>query len=310
MDVLHGMQVFLAVAECKGFSAASQQLNLSVPSVTRIVAQLEKHLGTRLLQRTTRRVSLTPAGEQYVVDAQMIVKSVELAHAAVQDHNASHRGTLRIGCLPSFGEYWIAPLYGAFQEAYPEIALDVYIDAHPLENLPRYDVALVSVRESEDSNVIARRLFTFDGILCAAPAYLDKHGTPTKPVHLQQHSCLLRRSNSLSSGQIRLWRQGQSMSVRPVFEGDVRSNLTINHTSSLLKVALDGAGIAAFSKDVVASHLSEGRLVQVLPKWITGRFSVLAALPSHRHLPARTRVFLEFLTEHGRELSLMPCAHQ
>lgn len=300
MDVFHAMKVFLTVAEHGGFSAASKQLNISVPSVTRIVAQLEEHLGTRLLQRTTRRVSLTAAGEQYAKDAQRIVESVELAHAAVQDSTALHSGTLRIGCLPSFAEHWIAPLYADFQSAYPDISLDVYVEAHPLANLAYYDVAMLSVREGADFNIIARNLFAYDAILCASPEYLSQHGTPTQPEHLVQHNCLLRRATGMHDTQIQLWKQGQNMRLPPMFQGKVKSNITINHTGSLLRIALDGAGIAAFSYDIVASYLAQGRLVHLLPEWITGRFNVLAALPSHRHLPARTQVFLDFLTAHGR----------
>lgn len=302
MDVLQGMRVFMAVSDTGGFTSAAQQLNMSVPSVTRVVAQLEAYLGTRLLQRTTRRVSLTPAGEEYARNIQPILQAVEHAHAAVLGDTTQYRGTLRIGCQPSLAEYWIAPLYAKFRAAYPLIDLDVYVDAYPVASLGSYDIALVSAREGEDSNLVARQLFASDGILCAAPSYLVQQGTPHEPADLLRHQCLLRRSTQLRSGTLQLWRQGRKLHQAPDFEDHLRASLTINHTGSLLRMALDGAGIAAFSHDVVAEHIAQGHLAHVLPQWITGRFTVLAAVPSHRHLPARSQIFLDFLSAHGNDM--------
>ena len=304
MDRLNAMKVFLAVVEAGGFSAAARRLDMSVPSVTRLVAELETHLGTRLLQRTTRRVNLTPAGQQYAEQAHMILLAVDNAFAMVQDSTEAPSGTLRVVTAPVFAEFLIAPLLGAFREAYPRITLDVHVDANPNPELGPYDIGFLSAREGLDSNIIARTLFTSDGILCASPAYLERHGTPANPADLAQHQCLLRRSTALRTGVVHLWKAGQSVQSPPEVVMTVQPTASINHTGSLLRMALDGAGIAAFSTDLTATYLASGQLQHVLPQWITGRFSLLAALPSRQHLPARTKAFLDFVTEHHK--GLMP----
>lgn len=303
VNLFQCMQVFVAVAENGTFSGAAQQLKMSAPSVTRIIAQLEAHLQVQLFQRTTRHVSLTPAGEDYARDVQHILDTVDMAHATLQGDASKTRGTLRIGCQQSLAEYWIAPLYPAFRESYPDIDLDVHVETAPLLNLSSYDVALVVMRDGADSSIVARRLFTSDGILCASPGYLAKFGTPTTPEDLPAHQCLLRQSNETHSGRLQLWRRSAVLKPRPDHEGRLRPSFTINHTGSLLQMALEGAGIAAFSTDVVHGHIEQGRLVHVMPDWITGRFVVLAAVPSQRYLPTRTQVFLKMLSKYGQRMS-------
>ena len=302
MDRLQAMQVFLSVADEGGFTAAARRLDLSVPSVTRLVADLEAHLGTRLLQRTTRRVHLTPAGAQYAEQARLILLAVDSAFALVQDSTEALSGTLRVVAAPVFAEFLIAPLLVPFRAAFPGITLDVHVDANPSPALGHYDIAFLGVREGVDSNTIARTLFTTDGILCASPAYLERCGTPTAPQDLAQHQCLMRRSTALRTGVVHLWRSGHSVQSPPEVVMAVQPCATINHTGSLLRMALDGAGIAAFSTDIAAPYIARGQLQRVLPEWITGRFSLLAALPSRQHIPARAKAFLDFVTGHRQGL--------
>lgn len=304
MDRLQTMKVFLAVVDEGGFTAAARHLDMSVPTVTRLVADLESYLGTRLLQRTTRRVHPTPAGVLYAQSVRPILEAVDIAFADAQGSTEALRGELRVATTPEFAEYLIAPLVRRFQTAYPSIALQVHVDASPHSALEHYDVALLSAPEGLDANFVARRLFSAEGILCAAPHYLAQHGPLQHPSDLLQHRCLLRRSTRLRRGVLQLWPQGGDVLEPPSFEGEVEPCITINHTSSLLRMAMDGAGVAAFTHNVAAPYIAQGLLQHVLPQWITGRFALLAALPSRRHMPARTKAFLDFLTEHHNHLEL------
>lgn len=304
MDRLQTMKVFLAVVDEGGFTAAARHLDMSAPTVTRFVADLESYLGTRLLQRTTRRVHPTPAGLQYAQSVRPILEAVDTAFADAQGSTEALRGELRVATTPEFAENLIAPLLRRFQATYPGIALQVHVDATPQLTLEHYDVALLSAPEGLDANFVARRLFSAEGILCAAPHYLAQHGPLQHPSDLLQHRCLLRRSTRLRRGVLQLWQQGSDVLEAPGFEGEVEPSITINHTSSLLRMAIDGAGIAAFTHNVAAPYIAQGLLQHVLPQWITGRFALLAALPSRRHMPARTKAFLDFLTEHHNHLAL------
>lgn len=304
MDRLQTMKVFLAVVDEGGFTAAARHLDMSVPSVTRLVADLENHLGTRLLQRTTRRVHPTPAGLQYAQSVRHILEMVDTAFADAQGSTEALRGDLRVATTPEFAEYLIAPLVRRFHDRYPGIALQVHVDTNPQVMLEHYDVALLSAPEGLDANFVARRLFSAAGILCAAPHYLAQHGPLTQPADLLQHRCLLRRSTRLRRGVLHLWPHNGDVLEPPSFEGEVVPSITINHTSSLLRMTMDGAGIAAFTENEAAPYIAQGLLQHVLPEWITGRFALLAALPSRRHMPARTKAFLDFLTEHHNHLAL------
>ena len=298
MDLLQAMKVFLGVVDEGGFTAAARRMDMSVPNVTRLVASLEAHLGARLLQRTTRSVSLTPAGSKYAESAREILESVDEAFSAVQDSTATLTGSLRVGAAPEFAEYLLGPLAPAFMQAFPGLELDVHVETATALDLGRYDVALLWNWQGMDPNIVARTLFTSEGILCAAPAYLALHAELIQPQQLAEHRCLLRRSPRTRSGLVRLWRPEQDVAKDEPLELAVPAAMTVNHTATLLRAVLGGAGIGAFASEMAQEYLAKGELVQVLPGWITGRFSVLAAVPSRQHMPVRTKAFLDFLLEH------------
>lgn len=296
------MKVFVAVAELESFVLAARRLNMSPPTVSRLVAQLEQELKVQLLNRTTRSVSLTAHGDIYLVHARQIVEAVEKARDAVSDGAGQLQGRLRIGCQPGLAEQWIMPIYMDFRDKYPNIQLELQIDPHPIAGLGRYDLALSVIREGEDSNVTARQLFTADGILCAAPSYVAKYGLPETPADLLDHICLTRDSQHQRNGVINLWRRDGSMRGPPAFTGETEPDFTSNDTNCLLDLVRAGAGISVFPHDRIVSHLVAQDLVHILPDWITGRYTVIVALPSHRHIPARCDAFLSALSRHGKFL--------
>ncbi|WP_162989602.1 LysR family transcriptional regulator [Comamonas sp. lk] len=295
LDRLQTMQVFLSVAQEGGFTAAARRLSMTTPHVTRHIAALENQLGTRLLQRTTRRVSLTAAGERYAVRVREILEAVDTASAEVQSKTSALSGVLRIVAAPSLTDALVSPLAAAFREQYPGISLDVYVDAHPLPDLNRYDLGFLQVPEGYDSSIVARTLSTSEAILCASPAYIARHGLPQTPQELAQHMCVLRRPAGLHRDSFSLWRSDQKMDEPPSHDIEVQAAITINQTASILQMVLDGAGIATFTMDSARPFLNQGVLEQVLPGWITGRYCVLAALPSRKHLPERAKAFLDFV---------------
>lgn len=296
LDRLQTMKVFLGVVDEGGFSAAARSLSMTVSNVTRHVAALEEHLGTRLLQRTTRRVSLTPAGERYAARARDILESVDDAFADVQGTTSALIGVLRIVAAPMFTDSLIAPLVAPFRLAYPGISLEVHVDSNPLPDLGKYDLAFLHAHEGFDAHIVARTLATSEAYLCASPAYIARHGQPRTPAALRDHQCLLRRATPSHRDVLALWHSGERVTVPPVHEIAVTPVVTINETASLMQMVLDGAGIATFTDDIAAPFIRDGALLRVLPGWITGRYAVLAALPSRKHMPERTRVFLEFVS--------------
>ena len=295
LDRLQTMKVFLAVADDGSFTAAARHLGMTVPHVTRHIAALETQLGTRLLQRTTRRTSLTAAGERYAESVRDILQAVESAFMEAQSNTSALKGVLRIVAAPALTDALISPLAAAFRAQYPGISLDVYVDPQPVPELTRYDLGLLQVAEGFDADIVARTLSTSESILCAAPAYIARHGAPQTVQELAQHMCVLRRPAGQHHDSFNLWHSGQRMTEPPVHTIEVQAAVTINQTASILQMVLDGAGIATFTLDSARPCLEQGVLQHVLPGWITGRYSVLAAMPSRKHLPIRAKAFLDFV---------------
>jgi DNA-binding transcriptional LysR family regulator len=298
MDRLLTMRVFQSVADEGGFSAAARRLDMSVPTVTRLVADLEEHLGTRLLQRTTRSVSLTEAGEAYLERVRGILGDVDDAFSMAQAHTAELSGTVRVMVPPVFAEHGLAPMIARFHEQYPKVTIDVFVESATEAAIGEYDITFVSLSEGYNGNVIARPLIRTYGLACASPEYLKKFGTPQLPGDLAGHQVLLRRS-SLTRGDLlhmhRIDNLGEEVSVM------VKPVLVANHTGTLLRATLDGAGISTQPLNLIAHHLSAGSLCHVLPQWTSGVFTLYATLPSRKFMPARVRTFLDFLIENTRD---------
>lgn len=298
MDRLTSMRVFLRVADEGGFAAAARALDMSPAVVTRLVADLEDHLGTRLLQRTTRRQSLTDAGEAYLERVRHILQDLDDAHSLVSSHTQELSGTLRVLAPPVLATHVLAPIVASFHQRYPQIQLDIEVASHREPPIEAFDITLMGTDEGYDANIIARKVNTTEAFLVASPAYLARRGTPATPQDLLQHDCLrIKPDMGTRSRMLRLFRSDRDDEVLI----DVRPVLWANHTDTLMRAALDGAGITGTTVELAAPHLASGALVRVLAPWITGRFTLYAALPSRKFLPQRTQVFLDHLTEQTRE---------
>lgn len=298
MDRLLAMEVFERVATEGGFAAAARALDISPPVVTRLVAELEAHLGARLFHRTTRRVSLTEAGDAYLSRVRQILQDVDEADAIASAHTHELSGRLRVHTLPVLATYVIAPFLSAFRQRHPGIVVDVDIDTYRDPPIEDYDITLLGVDANFDADIVARKVTESQTILIASPDYLRRKGVPKAPQDLNEHDCMrLRRPD----GPIRNWRLWCDSAPQEVVEIKTDPVLVANHTDTLLRAALDGAGITSIALDIVAPYLARGEIVRVLNPWITGRLAMYAALPSRKFIPERSRVFLDYLVEHTRE---------
>lgn len=297
MDRLLSMRVFQQVVDEGGFAAAARKLDLTPAAVTRLVSDLEKHLGVRLLQRTTRRLSLTPAGDAYLARLRPILGDIEEADAVVQAHSREMSGTVRILVLPVVATHIVAPAIPEFQRRYPEVVLELHVHDVLDPNVEDYDLTLVNGAIPILSSAIVRTVIESHTMFCAAPEYLLRHGEPTTPEQLREHRCLRLRSEGTRLRPMRLIDPTQE--DRAV-EVDVPAVVVSNHSDSLLRATLAGAGISSQPADLIAPMLKGGQLRRVLAPWITNRISLVAAMPSRKFMPARTRAFLDHLVDATR----------
>ena len=295
MDRLLSMRVFQRVADEGGFAAAARALEMSPAVVTRLVSDLEQHLGTRLMQRTTRKLALTEAGEAYLASVRTILQDIEEAEAAASAHTHELRGTLRVLATPVLASYFLAPRFVQWRANYPKVALDVDIDPYPQHRVEEFDVTFLVMEEGQDASVIARPLVTTEWIVCASPAYLQRHGTPKEPRDLAGHDYLRFPWQQPTGQRMRRMRLTRLDGKGTSEELDMPVVLQSTSFEVLHRAVLDGTGIAVLSKLLVAPQLASGALVHLLPQWILGRYTIYAAMPSRKQLPARTRAFLDAL---------------
>ena len=288
---LDAMALFARVVEAGGFSAAARELGLSKASVSKRIARLEDRLGVRLLNRTTRRLSLSEAGEAFYAGCRRMVSEAEAAEQAVTHLAAAPRGTLRVNAPMSFGQLHLAPALNAFLERYPELAVDLVLDDREA-NLVQdgFDVG-VRIKPLQDSSLIARRLAPSRALICAAPAYLEAHGAPVRPEDLSRHPCLLYSYHSEPGVWVMRGPEGERR-VR------VSGRLRANNGEALLKAAVDGFGVTLMPTFIIGEALRQGRLQPVLRDWAAGSpVAVHAIYPASRNLSPKVRVFVDFLGE-------------
>jgi DNA-binding transcriptional LysR family regulator len=297
MDRLMSMRVFQKVIDEGGFAAAARALDLSPAVVTRLVADLEEHLGTRLLHRTTRRLSLSAAGESYLGRLRAILQDIDEADQAVSSQTHELAGVLRILAPPVLATHVLAPLIAGFRELHPRIVLDIEVAAWKEPPIEEYDITLLPTEGVFDGNVIARKVSSTEAILVCAPAYLKGRAVPAQPADLLQHNVLRLRS---PDSRAHVWRLLNSAHNDAAEDVPVEPVLWVNHSDTLLRATLDGAGITSVALDLVAPYLMRGELLRVLRPWIAGRLTLYAALPSRQFMPERSRVFLEYLVERTR----------
>jgi len=288
MDRLDAMKLFLRVAELGSFAAVAQQLGVARSVVTRQVAALEAHLGTRLMLRSTRRLSLTSAGSAYLEKCRLILNLVEAAETDVADERVAPRGNIRLSLPLSFGLKRLAPLLLEFSQRHPEVGLDMdYTDRRVNLIEEGIDLAIRITRRLEGGDV-ARRIGAGGMQVVAAPAYLARHGRPLHPSELIDHECL----GYTGGGTVQSW---QFLVAGKLQGFAVRSRIQANNGEVLGEAAAQGLGISLQPDFIVEGFVAAGRVEPILTEFPVPGFGIHAILPSNRQVPHRVRVLMDFL---------------
>ena len=298
MDRLHSMRVFTRVIESGSFAGAARELNLSPAVVTRLVADLEEHLGARLINRTTRRLALTDTGELYLERVRQILTEVDEAEALASAATSEPRGHLRVLTPPAFAVHQLAKHLPRFHELYPKVTIELSAPG-PVETVDEnFDVSIIQVaRRPLDGDFVARRLARTEVIACASPEYLDRRAAPRIRATSRSYDAMLPpflREVTFQRGAVRRRRAAGRCGAR--WFRRARCCRTI-HIDTMYAAALHGLGIAGLPSFVVEDALLEHALERVLPEWQLFSATIYAAMPTRKHVPARTRAFVDFLVQ-------------
>lgn len=288
MTNLGDLEVFVRVIAAGSMSTAARDLGLSPAVVSKRIKRLEDKLGTRLLQRTTRQISLTEAGQGFHERVLTVLGGLEEAEAFASGRSSEVNGTLKISASTSFGRMHVAPHLKPFMEAHPDLAIHLVLSDEFTDIVGGgFDLA-IRIAELNDSSLVARRLAPVRRVLCAAPDYLAEHGTPETLDDLKKHRCLPAHNHE----SWRLEGPNGPVALRP--EG-----MLITNSSEVIREAvIAGLGIALRSTWDVGAELKSGKLVQVLPQYESSRNVALSAVyPSRQFLPAKVRLFIDYLAE-------------
>jgi len=293
MDQLAAMRIFRRVVESGGFSAAADALDISHTVVSRQVRQLEELLGAQLLNRTTRRFSLTEVGQLYYQRCIDIIDQVEDAARVVSHHHARPAGVLRINAPMVFGTLEMPNWLPQFMQAYPELKVDLVCNDRFVDLISEeFDVGLRITRALPDSTLVAKRLAVSDMALVATPAYLEKHGTPREPKDLQQHNFLAYSLALQTTELVFTGPDGREQMVS--LSGNVQANTGL----IVCAAARAGMGITASATFVVHEDLRRGALVEVLPEYRLQSRDLYVLYPQNHHLSPKVRAFVDFLTDY------------
>ncbi|MEK9968513.1 MAG: LysR family transcriptional regulator [Ferrovibrio sp.] len=288
MDHLADLAVFARVVEQESFSGAAESLGLSKSAVSKQVSRLEQRLGAQLLQRTTRKLSLTETGRLVLDHAQRVLVEAEAAEAAVQNLQALPRGLLRVNLPMSFGMAYVAPLLPELLAQCPELRVDLTFNDRTVDLLEEeVDVAIRIGSRMADSSLTARRLAPVRSITCASESYLRKAGVPLSPDDLRQHECLLYKYTPEPG----TW---QYQGPGGPYAAKVSGRLTTNNGDALRDAALAGHGIARLPSFIVGPDIAQKRLVPLLESYEPAPLGIYAVYPAQRYLTPKVRAFIDF----------------
>lgn len=295
MDQLLAMRVFCAIVEAQGFSAAAERLDSTHSSMSRQLKRLEAELGVQLLNRTTRRFSLTAAGQRYYASCVDILARVEAASQAMAHEHQRVAGTLRVSVPLAIGTLELADWLPAFQQRYPDIQLDLSCSDEMVDLVADgFDVALRISQPLGDSSLVAKTLVESNIVLVASPAYLARHGLPSAPQDLAKHELIAFSGSRTAAAWEVQTAQGD---VVPV---PLQGRLTTDAITAAYSATLSGVGIAAFTWNTVRPALARGHLVHVLPGCTLGKRLYYALYPHARHVAPKVRAFVDYMREHYR----------
>jgi DNA-binding transcriptional LysR family regulator len=295
MDKFQEMRVFAAVVDAGSFVGAADAIEMSKPAVSRHVQDLEARLGVRLLQRTTRKLSLTEEGAVFYARCKDLLADVDEAEAEITSRTGEASGLLKVNVPVSFGIIHLAPLWAEFMARHPKVRLDVTLSDRVVDLVEEgFDVA-VRIARMPNSSLISRKIAMTRMVVCATPAYLKKHGTPRQPADLAAHTVLA--YSLFSAGD--LWEfdgpQGKvGVKVTP--------QLHTNSGDTCRAAALQHQGIIYQPSFLVGADLKSGALVQLLPEYLSAALGIYTVYPTRKHLSPKVRLLIDFLSESARRL--------
>jgi len=291
MSILPYLETFSAVVENGSFTAAADALGISKPVVSKQVSQLERHLGVQLLQRTTRRLRLTQAGEVFASYSHRIMSDVREAEQSVLPLQSEPQGRLRISAPESLATSLLPEVLLSFQQQFPRIELDIHISGRLVDLVEEgIDVAL-RVGELEDSSLIARLLMPCSFHACASPGYLKKHGTPKHPGELETHNCMIYSQAPHPDNWLFRDEQGKSINIK------VKGNLRSDTGHILMSAALNGNGIFIGPTFMIARALEEGQLETILDDYTVVTTGLYAVYPYSKLVSTKVRAFVDHIAE-------------
>jgi DNA-binding transcriptional LysR family regulator len=293
VDLLTAYRAFVRVAEAGSFSAVAREMGTTQPAVSRQVAALEDHLGARLIQRSTRRLTLTEDGREFLAQARHALEAFEESLASVGRQQRRPAGLVRIGAPLVFGRRSLAPRIPRLLARYPELSVDLRFSGARQDLISEGLDLVIRPGEVGDTSLVARRLGSFAILTVASAEYLDRHGEPARPQDLATHECVIfdRDENG------RIWHfegPGGAASVR------VQGRFASDSIDAIREAVLAGVGIAVLPAWLVSEALTEGRVRPVLQDWPRPRLPLHVVYPSRRHLPPRTRAVIDFLVQEFR----------
>lgn len=280
---------FVLLAKKGSLSATARELDITPPAVTRRLSLMEQRLGVRLVNRTTRTLSLTNEGEMYLAQATAILAAIREMEESVASGRDAPKGLLRINATLGFGRTTIAPLISLFAKRYPELEVQLQLTDRPINLVEEAFDLGIRFGELPDTRLSARKIMSNRRFLCAAPAYLKKHGEPQTPADLARHQCIVHRQDEDAHGIWRLTRNRKTETVK------VGGALSSNDGDVVLGWALDGHGVLLRSEWDAAKYLASGRLQIVLPDYKLAPADLFVYYPSRANLAAKVRTFIDFL---------------
>jgi LysR family transcriptional regulator, transcriptional activator for dmlA len=289
------LSFFVSLATCGNLSSAARELGISTAAVSKRLSQMEARLGMPLVNRTTRRMSLTPDGETLFEHARRILGEIADLDQLLSASRGQPKGQLRVNATLGFGRLHVAPAISKYVLRYPEVDVQLQLSVNPPALTDdQFDVC-IRFGEPGDTRIIAKKLASNRRVLCASPKYLEARGEPAQASDLVRHNCICIRQGDEAYGTWRLQRDrdsgGQGGTVK------VRGNLTTNDGEIAVNWALDGHGILMRAEWDIERYLDSGRLVQVLPQYRTPDADIYAIYPQHQHQSARIRTFVAFLSQ-------------
>lgn len=291
MDTIDGMRTFVAVVEAGSLSAAARRLDMSPQLVSKYVAQLEDRLGARLLNRSTRRLSLTEAGRAYSERCRHIIDQIDETESAVGEMSAQARGTLRVNAPMSFGVTHLAPAITAYQALQPDVAVEMLMNDRVVDVVSEgFDLA-IRIGKLEESALVARQLAPVRLVVCASPGYLAKHGRPATPADLARHNCLVYTYYSARAD----WTFARDGEMHTVHVG---GRLVANNGDAICRAAVADGGIILQPTFIVGDELRTGRLEPVLDDYDLPALGAYAVYAHRQYLSAKVRTFVDFLAGH------------